>query len=252
MKGFQKKDHVVAIVPAAGLGKRFGPGKNKSLQTLGGKPVVIWSLEALESVLEIVEIIPVLKAEDMEQGQQLFEKYNLSKIKRIAAGGKERQDSVYNGLKLIDDDSCFVLIHDGVRPLIEKELIENAINVLINPSSPPLVKGDQVGFNGFDGVILGVPLKDTIKEARDGIIKKTLRRDSLWAIQTPQVFLYRKLLDAYDQAMKEGLYSTDDSALVEHYGGKIKVVLGSYRNIKVTTPEDLDIAEFLIKKTAIE
>jgi 2-C-methyl-D-erythritol 4-phosphate cytidylyltransferase len=250
MKGFQKKDHVVAIVPAAGLGKRFGPGKNKSLQTLGGKPVVIWSLEALESVLEIVEIIPVLKAEDMEQGQQLFEKYNLSKIKRIAAGGKERQDSVYNGLKLIDDDSCFVLIHDGVRPLIEKELIENAINALINPSSPPLVKGDKGGFNGFDGVILGVPLKDTIKEAGDGIIKKTLRRDSLWAIQTPQVFLYRKLLAAYDQAMKEGLYSTDDSALVEHNGGKIKVVLGSYRNIKVTTPEDLDIAEFLIKKTA--
>jgi 2-C-methyl-D-erythritol 4-phosphate cytidylyltransferase len=250
MKGLQKKDRVVAVVPAAGLGKRFGPGKNKSLQTLGGKPVVIWSLEALESVPEIVEIIPVLKAEDMEQGQKIFEKYNLSKIKRIAAGGKERQDSVYNGLKLIDDDSCFVLIHDGVRPLIEKELIENAINALINPSSPPLVKGDKGGCNGFDGVILGVPLKDTIKEAGDGIIKKTLRRDSLWAIQTPQVFLYRKLLAAYDQAMKEGLYSTDDSALVEHYGGKIKVVLGSYRNIKVTTPEDLDIAEFLIKKTA--
>ena len=246
MKGFAKKDRVVAIVPAAGLGKRFGPGTNKSLQILGGKPVVIWSLEALESVPEIVEVIPVLKAEDMEQGQKMFEQYHLSKIKRIAAGGKERQDSVYNGLKLIDDDSCFVLIHDGVRPLIEKELIENAINALKQPSSPS-VKGNKERLNVFDGVVLGVPLKDTIKEAGDGIIKKTLRRDSLWAIQTPQVFLYSKLLDAYEQAMKEGLYSTDDSALVERYGGKIKVVPGSYRNIKVTTPEDLDIAEFLIK-----
>jgi 2-C-methyl-D-erythritol 4-phosphate cytidylyltransferase len=248
----QNRNHVIAVVPAAGLGKRFGPGKTKTLQTLGGKPVLIWSLKALESVPEIVEIIPVLKAEDMEQGQKLFETYNLSKIKRIAAGGKERQDSVYNGIKLIDDDNCFVLVHDGVRPLIEKELIENAINTLTDYSSPSFVKGDQGEFNGFDGVILGVPVKDTIKEAENRVIKKTLRRDSLWAIQTPQVFLFEKLLAAYDQAMKEGLYSTDDSALVEHYGGKIKVVPGSYRNIKVTTPEDLDIAEFLLNKTANE
>jgi 2-C-methyl-D-erythritol 4-phosphate cytidylyltransferase len=97
------------------------------------------------------------------------------------------------------------------------------------------------------GVILGVPLKDTIKEARDGMIKKTLKRGSLWSVQTPQVFPYKSILTAYDQAMKEGFYSTDDSALVERFGGKVRIIMGSYSNIKVTTPEDLKIAEFFLE-----
>jgi 2-C-methyl-D-erythritol 4-phosphate cytidylyltransferase len=247
MKRSHKKVRVVAVVPAAGLGKRFGAGKKKTLQDLCGKPVVIWSLQVLESVPEIEEIIPVLKVEDMEQGQRIFEEFNLSKIKRIAAGGKERQDSVYSGLKQIDDDDCIVLIHDGVRPLIEKELIDNAIRELFICSV-----SNAESNGGIDGVILGVPLKDTIKEAEDGTIKKTLKRDALWAVQTPQVFLYKKLLAAYDQAEKEGFYATDDSALVEHSGGKVRIVMGSYRNIKVTTPEDLGMAEFILGKTKTE
>lgn len=241
MKGYHKKKaRVVAIVPAAGLGKRFGSGTNKAFRTLHGKPLVIWSLQTLEAVSDIVEIIPVLKVDEMEQGRMLFEEYGLKKIKRIAAGGRERQDSVYNGLKLIEDKNCLVLIHDGVRPLIEKKLIENAINE--SPASP--------AENGIDGVILGVPLKDTIKEAVDGMITGTLKRASLWAVQTPQVFPYEKILTAYDLAMKEEFYSTDDSALVEHLGGKIKIVAGSYRNIKVTTPEDMDIAEALLRNSS--
>ncbi len=247
MKGPHKKGRVVAIVPAAGLGKRFRPGKNKPFQTLCGKPIIIWPLEALESVAGIDEIIPVLKAEDMKPGQRIFEEYNLSKIKRIAAGGRERQDSVYNGLKLIEDENCAVLIHDGVRPLVERELIENAIDALITASLPALEKGGKGGFGRCDGVVLGVPLKDTIKEADGGIVKKTLKRESLWAIQTPQVFLYGRILAAYDRAMNDGFYSTDDSALIEHYGGKVKIVKGSYRNIKITTPEDMDMAEFLLR-----
>ena len=232
MKGLQRQEKVVAIVPAAGLGKRFGPGTNKPFQSLSGKPIIVWSLEILEAVVEVVEIIPVLKTEDMEYGLKGFEKYGLSKIKRIAPGGKGRQDSVYNGLKLIEDKNCIVLIHDGVRPLIERDLIERTIKEL----------------KDCDGVALGVPLKDTIKEAEGGIIKKTLRRDSLWAIQTPQIFPYKNILTAYDRAMKEGFYSTDDAALIERYGGKIKVVMGSYKNIKITTPEDLAIAEFLLTR----
>jgi 2-C-methyl-D-erythritol 4-phosphate cytidylyltransferase len=256
MKGLQRKEKVIAIVPAAGLGRRFGHGTNKPFQNLGGKPIIIWSLETLESVNEIVDIIPVLKVEDMEYGQKVFEEYSLSKIKKIAPGGRERQDSVYNGLKLIDDKNCMVLIHDGVRPLIEKLLIEEVIKELLTAplkfSSAPLFekggRGDLRGFKGFDGVALGVPLKDTIKEAENGIIKKTLRRDSLWAIQTPQAFHYRNILTAYEKAMKEGFYSTDDAALMERYGGKIKVVMGSYGNIKITTPEDLAIAELFLSK----
>jgi 2-C-methyl-D-erythritol 4-phosphate cytidylyltransferase len=254
MKKSPSKNKVVAIVPAAGLGKRFGPGTNKSLQTLGGKELLVWSLEVLSAVADIAEIIPVLKAEDMGHGKRIFDEYGISKIKRIAPGGRERQDSVFNGLQLIEDKNSVVLIHDGVRPLIEKTLIEAALRELVIPPSPPLEKGGRGGFvsknsdNGIDGIVLGVPLKDTIKEAEDGIITKTLRRGSLWAIQTPQIFPYKIISSAYSKAMKEEFYSTDDSALVERYGGRIKVVMGSYRNIKITTPDDLDYAEFLIGK----
>ncbi len=228
----------MAIVPAAGLGKRFGAGKKKAFQMLGGRPVIIRPLEVLQSIAEIAEIIPVLKVEDMEQGQELFDSYGLTKIKRIAAGGKERQDSVYSGLKLVDDDDCIVIVHDGVRPLIEKELVEKAIE--------ELTASEEHVDKAVDGIVLGVPVKDTVKEIEGGVIKRTLKRDDLWAVQTPQVFLYKKIRAAYDQAARENFYSTDDSALLERYGGRIKVAMGSYKNIKVTTPEDLDIAELFL------
>ena len=242
------KYNIIAIVPSAGRGIRFDPNTNKPFQNLRGKPIVVWSLHTLESVKEIGEIIPVLKKEDIEKGKEVFKKYKLSKIKTIAPGGKERQDSVYNGLKLIGDKDCIVLIHDGVRPLVEKELIEKAIKESIISPCLPLVKGGKGGLKGFDGVILGVPVKDTIKESEGEIIKKTLRRDLLWAIQTPQVFPYRVIMSAYEKAMKKGFYATDDAALVERYGGKVKIIMGSYRNIKITTPEDLAIAEYLLSR----
>jgi len=231
---------VIAIVPSAGLGRRFGSDANKPFQILGGKPLVVWALETLESVDAIEEIIPVLRKEDVERGIEVFRSYNISKTKRVAAGGKERQDSVYNGLKLIGDKNCIVLIHDGVRPFIEKDLIEKVIKELL--------KGGKGGLKSFDGVVFGVPVKDTIKEAESGIIKSTIRRDSLWAIQTPQVFPYKKISAAYKKSIKEGFYSTDDAALMERYGGKIKVIMGSYSNIKITTPDDLIFAEYLISR----
>ena len=239
MKGHQYKNKVVAIVPAAGKGKRFGPGTNKPFQILISKPIIIWSLDALASFDDIVEIIPVLRVDDMEHGMKIFEEYHCSKIKRIAPGGIERQDSVYNGLKLIEDKDCIVLIHDGVRPLIEPPLIKG----MIRQMSEILQTKEQC-----DGIVPGVPLKDTIKVAEDGIIKKTLRRDSLWAVQTPQVFPFKNIFSAYERTMQGGFYSTDDAAIVERHGGKIKIVMGSYRNIKITTPEDLIIAESLLSR----
>ena len=240
---------VIAIVPAAGLGKRFGQDNNKTFQALLDKPIVIWALEALECVDDIEEIIPVFKKDDMEQGLALIERFRISKVKRVASGGKERQDSVFNGLNLAGKKASVVLIHDGVRPLIEKSVIEESIKQL----------------KDCDGVIVGVPVKDTIKKvssfspqaSRRGdkfqvsseiFVQKTLNRKSLWAVQTPQVFKYSALMQAYKKAMAEKFYSTDDSAIVERYGGKVKVIMGSYTNIKVTTPEDLDMAEMLLKK----
>ncbi len=240
---------VVAIVPAAGIGKRFGRAANKQFLALGGKPLIIWALEVLQGVDSVSEIIPVMKDSDMEQGFDLIERYNLTKIKKISPGGKERQDSVYKGLKLINDQTDAVLIHDGVRPLVDADLIKKALQELMSPPVPSLSKESG---GGFDGVIVGVPPKDTIKEAanrgKDIAVKKTLKRNVLWAIQTPQVFKYASLMRAYKKAMADDFYSTDDSAIVEKYGGKVKIIAGSYTNIKITTPEDLDIAEMFLSK----
>jgi 2-C-methyl-D-erythritol 4-phosphate cytidylyltransferase len=174
----------------------------------------------------------------MEIGQRLLEEEGFPKIRRIAAGGKERQDSVYNGLKQIEDKKSIVLIHDGVRPLISPRLVED----LIKQMSDAIRKKEKC-----DGIIPGVPVKDTIKETEDGFVRKTLKRGSLWAVQTPQAFPCKKILKAYEEAAKEGYYATDDAALIERYGGTVKVIMGSYANIKITTPEDLCIAEALLK-----
>ncbi|MGD0885283.1 MAG: 2-C-methyl-D-erythritol 4-phosphate cytidylyltransferase [Thermodesulfovibrionales bacterium] len=223
---------VTAIIPAAGLGKRLGPGTNKPFYHLLDKPLIVWTLEALERISEIGEIIPVIKESDMEASIKIFEHCCFSKVKRVAQGGKERQDSVYNGLKLLDKRTALVLIHDGVRPFVEATVIRKALGAI----------------GTFDGVIAAVPLKDTIKEVAGDVVKQTLPRESLWAIQTPQVFRYDSLIRAYEGAMQEGFYSTDDSALVERMGGKVKIIMGSYTNVKITTPEDIPFAEFLLKK----
>ena len=222
---------VIAIVPAAGLGRRFGEDRNKRFVTLGGKPVILWALEALERMAEIREIIPVLKESDIQAGLELFSQYGITKIRRVAPGGRERQDSVFNALHFIKEKTSVVMIHDGVRPLFETRVVRRALKALA----------------GCDGVVIGVPPKDTIKEVADDFVKRTLKRDALIAVQTPQIFLYQPLFDAYERAMKESFYATDDSALVEWNGGRIRVVSGGHSNIKVTTPEDLVVAEALLK-----
>ncbi|MBS1115212.1 MAG: 2-C-methyl-D-erythritol 4-phosphate cytidylyltransferase [Nitrospirae bacterium] len=225
------KEPVVAIVPAAGIGERFGRDTNKPFATLGDKPLIIWTVATLQNLPEITEIIPVVKETDIKLCSRLFEEYAITKIKRVAPGGRERQDSVFHGLNLIRHRKSVVLVHDAVRPLIEPSLIQSALQQL----------------NGCDGVVVGVPLKDTVKEVRDGIVRNTPKRDLLWAAQTPQIFPYQVLYDAYEKAMADSFYTTDDSALVEMNGGVIKMVQGSYANIKVTTPEDLLIAEVFLK-----
>jgi 2-C-methyl-D-erythritol 4-phosphate cytidylyltransferase len=191
----------------------------------------LWALETLGTMSEIEEIIPVLKESDMNHAVELFERYEIPKVKKIAPGGRERQDSVFHGLNLVEDKKCTVLVHDGARPLIEPHVIRCAISQL----------------EDCDGVVVGVPLKDTVKEAVEGFVQKTLRRESLWAVQTPQIFPYEGIYRAYEKAAGESFYSTDDSALVERYGGRIKVVMGSYTNIKITTPGDLKIAELFLE-----
>jgi 2-C-methyl-D-erythritol 4-phosphate cytidylyltransferase len=226
---------VIAVVPAAGLGKRFGAGTAKSFVELLGKPLVLWALGALEAYEGVDEVVPVLRPEEMGPGVKLFEGAGLAKVRRVAPGGRERQDSVGNALKLIGDEAdATVLIHDGARPMLDAALIRAALEGL---------------SGGFDGSVAAVPLKDTVKEADpDGMVRSTLRRDALVAVQTPQVFRLGAIARAYEEAAKEGFYSTDDSALVERMGGRVRLVMGSYENIKVTTPEDLAVAELFLKR----
>lgn len=231
---------VFALVPAAGIGRRFGTDKNKPFFVLAGKPIIIWSLELLQSIGEIDEIIPVVKEDDIIIAAELIDEYGISKVKQIVSGGKERQDSVYNGLQAVNDSGSVVLIHDGGRPFADAEIITTAIR----------------GVEGWDGVVAGVPVKDTIKEANpssrhsgndETVVLRTLERGALYAIQTPQVFPYGVIMEAHQNARSDQFCGTDDASLVERCGGRIKIVIGSYYNIKITTSEDIFIAEALVK-----
>lgn len=236
-----KKDKVAAIVSAAGMGKRFGSEKNKPFHLLHGIPLFIWPLKMLAAIPEIEEIIPVVKEQDLMIAADFIEDYQISKIKRIVPGGKERQDSVYNALKTLDNSISLILIHDGVRPLIDADLIKRTIE----------------GVKDCDGAVAAVPVKDTIKKITSRgtedmhgevlIVEKTLNRSLLWAVQTPQVFHSNKIKGAYEKAMADKYYATDDAALIEKYGGTVKIVMGSYRNIKITTAEDILIAEAMLR-----
>ena len=226
---------VAAIVPAAGIGRRFGEGENKPLYELCGKPLVVWALQELQSVEEISEIVLVVKDSDMNAAAGLVKDYKIGKVRSIVPGGKERQDSVYNGINALDKDAGIVVIHDGARPLVDAAIVRKSISEL----------------PGVDGVVAAVPVKDTIKEVESTdklIVRRTLDRKVLWAIQTPQAFYYGKIADAHRKALIEGFYATDDAALIEHYGGRIRIIEGHYSNLKVTTMEDIRIAEILCRE----
>ena len=233
------KQKIYAIVPSAGVGRRFGVEKNKPFFQLAGRPIIVRSLEILQSIAQITEIIPVVKEEDLESAAELFEQYELTKIRQIVPGGAERQDSVYNALKTIRDDKALVLIHDGGRPFADSTIFLDAISRL----------------PGFDGVVAAVRVKDTIKEVAEAalgsdvtpVVRQTLNRDLLYAVQTPQLFPFSVIMQAHEKARAVKYYGTDDASLVERYGGRIGIIEGSYRNIKITTPEDILIAESLLK-----
>jgi 2-C-methyl-D-erythritol 4-phosphate cytidylyltransferase len=235
-------NRAVAIVAAAGSGTRFGAAHSKIYASLLGKPLLIWSLEVLQKVKELNEIVLVVKAQDIDAARGLVERYGIAKVSTIVSGGAERQDSVYLALKEVTDSTAMLLIHDGARPLVEAVMVKNALAAL----------------SGCEGVVVGVPVKDTVKQAvmerseaglpfEHYIVQRTLARETLWAIQTPQVFRYETIRSAYERAFEEGFRATDDASLVERYGGTVRILMGSHGNIKITTPDDLVIAEALLR-----
>jgi 2-C-methyl-D-erythritol 4-phosphate cytidylyltransferase len=212
----------------------MGKAVAKQFLPLGDKPMLAHTLLAFQRSSEIDEIIPILSEEDMETClKDVIEAFHITKVRTLVVGGKERQDSVYNGLKKTDKDAAVILVHDGVRPFVTLDLIRECVEAAR--------KGECVA--------VGVPLKDTIKEVDGkGIVRQTLERSSLWAIQTPQAFPAKVLRKAYDESYKKKVYGTDDATLVERAGSKIRVIMGSYENIKITTPEDLILAEEILKR----
>ena len=234
--------HVAAVVLAAGKGLRFSSARfkvPKPLVAIRGRPLIIYSLETLSRHPGIKDIILVVNPKNSGGIAEKARKYRIGKIKKLVFGGHRRQDSVANGLKHVNPKAGLVLIHDGVRPFINKEIVSSVIK--------------EARKSG--AAITGVPVKGTIKEvARSGshqvtsnfIVKKTLNRDALWEAQTPQVFRKDLILKAYKRFGREEV--TDDASLVEKLGAKVSVVLGSYNNIKITTPEDLVIAKAIAKK----
>ncbi len=225
---------VTAVILAAGIGKRMGTGISKQYLKIGEKPILVHTLEKFEKASKIDNIIIVVSKTNITYvREEICEKYAISKVTDITVGGKERQDSVKNGLRCLDSDTDIVVIHDGVRPFISPEYID----ILIR----------DVREKG--AITLGVPVKDTVKSVEyDGCVSKTLDRSTLWLTQTPQVFLRNIICDAYEQAYRDGVYGTDDAALVECMGVPVVMIPGSNENIKITTPEDLDMGTFLLKR----
>ena len=219
------------VIVAAGTGSRMNMGINKQFIKLEGKEVIVYTIEKFYNNHNIDDIVVVVKESEAEFfKKEIIEKYNFENIK-IAYGGKERQDSVYNGLKLLDEKCDVVLIHDGARPFVSNKTVDTCIEEA----------------KEHKAIVVGVPVKDTIKVIDDSNnIVDTPNRSVLWAVQTPQTFDYNILLNAYEDAFESGFYGTDDAMLVERIGHKVKMVEGSYNNIKITTKEDLNIGSQIL------
>jgi len=213
---------VSPIIVAAGEGQRFG--SLKQFVPLGGKPVLDWCLEAFEAHADVDEIVLVVK--DEAKGKEYLQRYG--KVSAVVRGGKKRQDSVLFGFQQLDPaQTDIVLVHDGVRPFIRGALISRVIQATRERGA----------------VIPVIPVEDTIKIVEGEDVKRTLEREKLFRVQTPQGFPYATLKKALDKASEEGFYGTDEASLVERAGERVTVVKGDVRNIKVTTPEDLKMAE---------
>lgn len=221
------------VIVAGGKGTRMGLDINKQYLELNGKAVLAHTVDQFEQCGRIDEIVIVTGADEVDYcTKHIWKKYGFLKVKSIVAGGKTRQDSVYNGLLGVSPKTQIVLIHDGARPLIKEEQIKASIE----------------GAMEVGACVVGVPVKDTIKICdQNQLIVQTPSRDTLWAIQTPQTFQYEKILKAYKEANKNDLQATDDAMMVEALGYPVKMIHGRYDNIKITTPEDLVVAKGMIR-----
>ncbi len=224
---------ISVVVVAAGNSSRMG-GINKQFLSFGETPVLVHTLRAFSSLPEIGEIILVTRAEDIATVQPMLDAYEIKKVRTIVPGGASRQASVCRGLEQVSADQ--VLIHDGARPFVTKQEILDVIAAL----------------EKCDAAVVGVPVKDTVKRVKpDGTVIETVPREELMAVMTPQGFTASVIRDAYQKANADGVALTDDTSAAEYAGVPVKVIQGSYENIKITTPEDILHGEAIFRERGL-
>jgi 2-C-methyl-D-erythritol 4-phosphate cytidylyltransferase len=224
---------VSVVIAAGGKGRRMGPGTPKQFLSLGGVPVLERTIAAFNSLRAVREIVLVVPAGCIPRARALVRRAGFRKVADVVEGGEERQSSVFNGLERCSFRSGVVLVHDAVRPLVGRETIMSVIRAAVR----------------YGASAAGRPVTDTIKiESRDrsGFYARTLRREELWAVQTPQGFMFPLLWEAHRKARSSGFVGTDDASLVERMGTPVRIVRGTGSNIKITTPDDRKLAEFLL------
>ena len=229
----------IALIPAAGTGSRIGGPRAKQFPELNGTPILIHTLRRFEECECIDQIIVVLPASELLGFLDLADKYHLKKITKAVAGGAERQKSVFNGIHAINNSNAkIVVVHDGVRPFVTEQIIHDVIQAA----------------QKYGAAIAGLPAVDTVKQvdrtADGALITATLPRERVVMAQTPQGFRYDVLKKAFDEATADGFTGTDEASLVERSGHEVAVVMGSPSNIKITTPADMELAEFYLKSAS--
>lgn len=238
-----KKKHCIAIVLAGGQGKRMGTEVQKQYLDIAGKPLLYYSLHTFQKSNIIDEIVLVVGEGQIKYVSENFVgAYNFTKVSRIVEGGKERYDSVWSGLCAVKEmehaENSYVFIHDSARPFVTEEILIRSYEEVEKTKA----------------CVVGMPSKDTVKLVDDEVFaKETPNRSYVWIIQTPQVFETALIIEAYSKLMtKDEIQVTDDAMVIEQQIGlPVKMVKGAYENIKVTTPEDLDVAEIFVKRLGI-
>jgi 2-C-methyl-D-erythritol 4-phosphate cytidylyltransferase len=225
-------NQVIALVPAAGRGLRMGGSIPKQFLSLGGEPLIIQSLLALQAAAVVDQIILAVPSADIDYCQrEIVAKHRFTKVTKVVAGGAERQDSVRHALAEVPSGTEIVLVHDAVRPFLTQGMIDEVV----------------AAARKHGAAIVALPMRDTVKQVRpDGMIERTVDRAPLWLAQTPQAFRRDWIEEAHRKAHAEGVRATDDAFLVEWLGHAVAVVEGSGENIKVTRPEDLVIGEAIL------
>jgi 2-C-methyl-D-erythritol 4-phosphate cytidylyltransferase len=211
----------------------MGGSARKQFAKVGGKPIIAYTLEIFEASELVDHMVVVVPRDSMDWVKEdVVQAFGFKKVRGIVHGGETRQQSVHNGLKALKDKTRIVVIHDAVRPLVSEILLRRVIDAARKTGA----------------AITAVPPRDTVKQVESGQIVGTLDRRLLWLAQTPQSFGYDIIMDAHKKALGERLESTDDAELVEKYGTKVTVAVGSYSNLKITSPEDMPLFEYFLKQ----